>query len=52
MKKARTSPENRRFFAGVKRAMPKAARRARALAKMHRTPLVLWQDGRVVLKKP
>jgi hypothetical protein len=52
MKKPRTSRENERFFAAVKRAMPKAARRAREVAKRYGTPLVLWQDGRVVLKKP
>jgi hypothetical protein len=51
VKKPRTSRENERFVAAVKRAMQKAARRARELARMHGTPLVLWQNGRVVLKK-
>jgi DNA-directed RNA polymerase subunit K/omega len=29
-------------------AMIRAAQRAREIARMYRTPLVLWQDGKVV----
>jgi hypothetical protein len=52
MKKIKSTPENIRFFESVKRAMPAAARRARKIAKMHGTPICVWQDGKVVAKKP
>jgi hypothetical protein len=52
MKKATTSPENKRFFESVKRAMPAAARRARKIAKIHGTPIYVWENGKVLAKKP
>jgi hypothetical protein len=52
MKKAKRSPENKRFFESVKRAMPAAARRARKIARMYGTPIIVWEDGKVVAKKP
>jgi hypothetical protein len=52
MRKTTPSLEDRRFFESVKRAMPAAARRARKTAKMHGTPIYIWQDGKVVAKKP
>ncbi len=52
MKKAITSPENKRFFDSVKRAMPAAARRARKIAKIYGTPIYVWEKGKVVAKKP
>ena len=33
---------------GTYPAMLRAAQRAREVARMHKTPLVLWQDGKVV----
>lgn len=51
-KKTKISPENKRFYDAVKRAMPVAARRAREIAKMHGTMICIWEDGKVVLKKP
>lgn len=51
-KKPEISPENKRFFESVKRAMPAAARRAREIARMHGTMICVWENGRVVLKKP
>ena len=52
MKKRKISPENKRFFDSVKRAMPAAARRARKIARMYGTPIIVWENGRVVAKKP
>jgi len=52
MKKTRASPENKRFFESVKRAMPAAARRARKTARLYGTPIYVWENGRVVAKKP
>ena len=51
MKRRKISPEDKRFFDSVKRAMPAAARRARRIARMYGTPIYVWQDGRVVAKK-
>jgi len=52
MKKETTSPENKRFFESVKRAMPAAVRRARRIAKMHGTPIYVLENGKIVAKKP
>jgi len=52
MKKASVSPENKRFFESVKRAMPAAARRARKIARMHGTPIYVLENGKIVAKKP
>jgi hypothetical protein len=52
MKQRKVSPENKRFFDSVKRAMPAAARRARRIARMYGTSIYVWQDGKVVAKKP
>jgi hypothetical protein len=52
MKQQKTSPENKRFYDSVKRAMPAAARRARKIARMYGTPIIVWENGRIVAKKP
>jgi hypothetical protein len=52
MKKTKPSPENKRFFESVKRAMPAAARRARRIARMYGTPIYVWENGKVIAKKP
>lgn len=52
MKQVKTSTENRRFFASVKRAMPAAARRARKTARMYGTSIFVWEKGKIVAKKP
>ncbi len=46
-KKATTS-----FAAGVGRALRRAALSARQTARMHGTPIYLWQDGKVVAEQP
>jgi len=40
------------FAAGVGRGMRRAARTARKVARMHGTPIYVWEDGKVVAKKP
>jgi len=52
MKKTKVSPENKRFFDSVKKAMPAAFERARKTARMHGTLIYVWENGKVVGKKP
>jgi hypothetical protein len=52
MKKAKVSPENKRFIEAVKKAMPAAVERARKTARMHGTLIYVWENGKVVGKKP
>ena len=52
MKKKKPSAADKRFFESVKRAMPAAARRARKIARMYGTPIYIWENGKVVAKKP
>lgn len=40
------------FAAGVGRALRRAAKDARKTARMFGTPLYVWEDGKVVAKKP
>jgi hypothetical protein len=40
------------FAAGVGRALRLAAKDARKTARMHGTPIYVWENGRVVAKKP
>jgi len=49
-RKSPTKPES--FAAGVGRGMRRAARSAREVARMHGTPIYVWEDGKVVAKKP
>jgi hypothetical protein len=43
---------SRSFTAGVGRALRRAAKDARKTARMYGTPLYVWEDGKVVAKKP
>ena len=45
-----TRPES--FAAGVGRALRLAAKDARKTARMYGTPLYVWENGKVVAKKP
>ena len=49
-RKPPNKPES--FAAGVGRGMPRAARTAREVARMHGTPIYIGEDGKVVAKKP
>jgi hypothetical protein len=40
------------FAAGVGRALRRAAKDARKTARMYGTPLYVWENGKVVAKKP
>jgi hypothetical protein len=49
-RKSPKKPES--FAAGVVRGMRRAARTAREVARMHQTPIYVWEDGKVAAKKP
>lgn len=40
------------FVKLVNKALRRAARRARATARMHGTAVYVWRDGKVVAEKP
>jgi hypothetical protein len=40
------------FAAGVGRGLRRAARAAREVARMHGTPIYVWENGKVVAKDP
>ncbi len=40
------------FSRAVGRALRRAGKRARAIAKAHGTPVYVWKDGKVVAEKP
>ncbi len=44
--------QSKSFAAGVGRALRRAAKDARKTARMYGTPLYVWEDGKVVAKKP
>ncbi|HEX4025641.1 MAG TPA: hypothetical protein VHX52_13210 [Steroidobacteraceae bacterium] len=46
----RRKPES--FAAGVGRGLRMAVRSARKIARMYGTPIYVWENGRVVAKKP
>lgn len=51
--KTRTkTARSRSFAAGVGGALRRAAKDARKTARMYGTPLYVWEDGKVVAKKP
>ena len=47
-----TKARTRAFAAEVGRALRRAARSARKIARAHGTPVYIWKDGRVVAEKP
>ena len=52
MKARRAKPETRLFSQGVGRALRRAAKVARKTARAHHTPIYVWENGKVVAKKP
>jgi hypothetical protein len=40
------------FTTGIGRALRRAAKDARKTARMYGTPLYVWENGKVVAKKP
>ena len=49
-RKSPKKPES--FAAGVGRGLRRAARTAREVARVHGTPIFVWEGGKVVAKKP
>ena len=41
-----------RFHLAVEAAMKRVPRRARKVARMHGTPIYVWENGKVVARKP
>lgn len=52
MKQRDEKSESKRFAEGVGRALRRAAKQARKIAKMHGTPIYIWRDGKIVAEKP
>lgn len=50
--KKKISPENKRFYDSVARAMRRMPKRVRQIAKMYGTPIYVWENGKVIAKKP
>jgi len=48
MKKTKVKTETREFSAAVGRALRRAAKVARKTARMHGTPIYIWEKGKVV----
>jgi len=44
--------KNTRFVQSVGRALRRAAKAARKTAKMYGTPIYVWENGKVMAKKP
>jgi hypothetical protein len=52
MKTKRVSRKPEHFATGVGRALRRAAKDAQKVARMYGTPLYVWENGKVVAKKP
>jgi hypothetical protein len=52
MKRTRQKKRTSAFSQAVGRALRRAAKTARKTAKMYGTPIYVWENGKVVAKKP
>ena len=52
MKKTEVQKETKEFSAAVGRALRRAAKVARKTARMHGTPIYIWDNCKVVAEKP
>lgn len=52
MKKLPPGKKTESFADGVGRGLRLAARSARKIARTHGTPIYVWENGKVVAKKP
>jgi len=50
--KSRKRPRPETFAARVGRALRRAGTAARKTARLHKTPLYFWKNGKVVAEKP
>ncbi len=48
----RSQTDSKSFAEGVGRALRRAARAARKIARAHGTPVYVWRNGKVVAEKP
>jgi hypothetical protein len=46
------STNSEAFAEGVERALKRAAAEARRIARLHGTPIYVWEKGKVVAKDP
>lgn len=52
MNKSNPNQIRKELSESVAQALRAAARRARKTARMYGTPIYIWQDGKVIAKKP
>ncbi len=52
MKADKRQEEMKQFAEGIRRALRRAAKVARKTARAHGTPIYVWENGKVVAKKP
>jgi hypothetical protein len=52
MKGSKTHQDPDEFAKAVGRALRRAGKRARAIARAHGTPVYVWKNGKVVAEKP
>ena len=52
MSKNNRDEKHKELSESVARALRDAARQARKTARIHGTPIYVWQNGKVVAKKP
>ncbi|MEP7153587.1 MAG: hypothetical protein ABI856_17945 [Nitrospira sp.] len=52
MKSTDNKSQTKAFVQGVGRALRRAAKAARKTARAYHTPLYVWENGKVVAKKP
>lgn len=52
MSRAKKSKESARFAREVGKSLRLAAHEARKVARMHGTPIYVWENGKVVAKRP
>lgn len=50
--RSKSSNRNPKFAARVERALLRAGESARRTARMYGTPLYVWENGKVVAKRP
>ncbi|NOT24085.1 MAG: hypothetical protein HOP22_15370 [Nitrospiraceae bacterium] len=52
MKRANGKTKSKSFAQGVGKALRRAAKVARKTARAYHTPIYVWENGKVVAKKP
>jgi hypothetical protein len=52
MKTTKGKAKSKSFALGVGRALRRAAKVARKTARAYQTPIYVWENGKVVAKKP